>query len=235
MTGHPCRHLNGEECACLCTARVGIFQPLTWEEQRQVIANARHRHVPGGHTIFREGDPVEQILVIHRGRVKLNHYSLEGRELVQDIISAGDIYGEQRLFTGLSHGVNAMTLEPVSYCEIYKKDIEALILKTPAVGIKLLEALSLKYNRVIRLQEILSRNDAKTRLAGFLAHRAQELNSDTIRLARDNISASINLRPETISRKLRELRLEGLLDTQGHKVIRIKDREALRALYEGGD
>lgn len=235
MNEHACQRAVGGECAGLCTARISIFQPLSQDEQRELIRNARHRHLPAGQTIFREDDPAEQILVIHRGRVKLCHYSLEGRETVLDIIGAGDIYGEQRLFSGLSHEVNAITLEPTSYCEILKRDIEALIFKQPAVGIKLLEALGLKYSRVSRLHEILSCNDAKVRLAGFLAHRAQELGSDTIRLARDNISASINLRPETISRKLKELQSDGLLETEGHKLIRLKDREGLRLLFESRD
>lgn len=235
MNEHECQRAIGGQCAGLCTSRISIFQPLSQEEQRELILNAKHHHAAAGQTIFREDDPAEQILVIHRGRVKLCHFSLEGRETVLDIIGAGDIYGEQRLFSGLNHEVNAITLEPTSYCEILKRDIEGLIYKRPAVGIKLLEALGLKYSRVSRLHEILSRNDAKARLAGFLAHRAQELNSDTIRLARENISASINLRPETISRKLKELQLDGLLETEGHKVIRLKDREALRLLFEGSD
>ncbi len=235
MAEHQCSLHPGGQCMGLCTSRISIFQPLSPQEQRDLVANARHHHLPAGQMIFAEGDPAEQILVLHRGRVKLCHYSLDGREFVLDIIGAGDIYGEQRLFSGLSHEVNAIALEPTSYCEILRGDIENLIYKQPAVGIKMLEALGLKYSRVSRLQEILSRNDAKARLAGFLAHRAQEINSDTIRLARDNISASINLRPETISRKLKELQSEGLLETQGHKVIRIKDREALRMLFEGGD
>lgn len=235
MSEHLCHMDNGNQCAGLCTARISIFQPLAPQEQRALIQNARQHHLPAGQTIFREGDPAEQVLVLHRGRIKLCRYSLEGRETVLDILSAGNIYGEQRLFSGLNHEVDAVTLEPTSYCEILKKDIEALIYKHPAVGIKLLEAVGLKYSRACRLHEMLSLSDAKARLAGFLVHRAQELHSNTIRLARGNIAASINLRPETISRKLRELQQDGLLEVEGHQIIRLKDREALRRLYEGAE
>ncbi len=218
--------------AMLCTARVSIFQALSTQEQEQLVKVAGHRHVPAGTTIFSEDDPADRILVVHRGKIKLNHYSPEGKEYVLDIISPGAIYGEQRLFSGLKQEVNAIALEPASFCEIYKKDIEALIMKQPQVGIRMLEELGAKYSRVSRLHEILSINDAKGRLAGFLLHLSGEADTPNIRIARDTISGSINLRTETISRKLRELEAEGLVALEGHKLIRLINPEGLRAIFE---
>ena len=218
--------------AMLCTARVSIFQALSTQEQEQLVKVAGHRHVPAGITIFSEDDPADRILVVHRGKIKLNHYSPEGKEYVLDIIGPGAIYGEQRLFSGLKQEVNAIALEPASFCEIYKKDIEALIMKQPQVGIRMLEELGAKYSRVSRLHEILSINDAKGRLAGFLLHLSGEADTPNIRIARDTISGSINLRTETISRKLRELEAEGLVALEGHKLIRLINPEGLRAIFE---
>lgn len=196
---------------------------------------AGHRHVPAGTMIFREDDPADRILVVHRGKIKLNHYSAEGKEYVLDIIGTGDIYGEQRLFSGQRQQVNAIALEAVSFCEIYKRDIEALIMREPSVGIRMLEELGTKYSRVSRLHEILSINDAKGRLAGFLLHLSGEAGGKVIRIDRETISASINLRTETISRKLKELERDGLVATEGHRVIRLADTDGLRAVFESSE
>ncbi len=145
--------------------------------------------------------------MVHRGKIKLNHYSPEGKEYVLDIIGPGDIYGEQRLFFGLRQEVNAIALEASSFCEIHKRDIRALIRKEPEVGIRMLEELGAKYSRVSRLHgNLVHQRCQRGRLAGFLLHLSGEAGSKNIRIARDLVSASINLRPETISRKLKERR-----------------------------
>lgn len=232
-----CTCSKGAGCghSVLCTSRIAAFEFLSDQEQRLLVENARHRSLPAGQAIFREGDMAEQILVMHRGRAKLVRYSLEGREYVLDILGAGDIYGEQRMFTGLPHEVSCITLEPTNYCEILRPQIEALIMREPVVGIKLLEALGRKYSRASRLQEILSINDAQARLAAFLLHRARELGTQTIKLVRSSIAATINLRPETISRKLNDMEREGLLALQGHKTIRILNRDGLQRIVDAAE
>ena len=231
MTEHSHKAEEGRH-ALLCTARVSIFQALSIAEQEELVKVAGHCQVPAGTTIFSEGDPADRILVVHRGKIKLNHYSPEGKEYVLDIIGPGDIYGEQRLFSGLRQEVNAIALEASSFCEIHKRDVEALIRKEPEVGIRMLEELGAKYSRVSRLHEILSINDARGRLAGFLLHLSGEAGSKNIRIARDLVSASINLRPETISRKLKELEAEGLVALEGHRLIRLLNLEGLRLVFE---
>ena len=152
----------------LCTARIGIFSTLSPEDQRLLVRKARHRHVGEGVTIFHENDPAEQILVVHSGRVKLNRYLPDGREYVLDTLTGGGIYGEQWLFSSKRHEVNAITLEPASYCEIHRDDILTLVRQHPDVGIGMLFELGSKLSRVSRMHELLSIRDARARLAGYL-------------------------------------------------------------------
>ncbi|MDD4080765.1 MAG: Crp/Fnr family transcriptional regulator [Eubacteriales bacterium] len=235
ISNHECVRGPDGACVHLCTSQIGIFQSLSHQEQEELVRAAGHRHVPAGTVIFQEDDPADRILVVHRGRIKLNHYSAEGKEYVLDIVGPGGIYGDQRLFSGLRQEVNAVALEAASFCEIHKRDIEALIKKSPEVGIRMLEELGAKYSRVSRLHEILSINDAKGRVAGFLLHAGGEASARGLRIARDTISASINLRTETISRKLKELEAGGLVALEGHKVIRIICPEGLRDIFESSE
>ena len=235
MSERACVKDKDGHCDILCTSRVNIFQSLSVDEQLELVKAAGHRNVPAGTAVFREEDPADRILVMHRGKIKLNRYSPEGREYVLDIIGAGDIYGEQRLFSGQKQEMNAIALEAATYCEIFKSDIEALIMRKPAVGIKMLDELGTKYSRASRMQEILAINDARGRLAGFLLHTSGESGSKVIPIARETISASINLRAETISRKLNELEREGLLELEGHQIIRVLNPEGLRAAFDASE
>lgn len=232
-TARPfCTRSAAGACAGLCTSRIGIFASLTLEDQRLLIMKAVHCRVPKGTIIFSEQDAAAQILLIHSGKIKLNRYSADGREYVLDIIGKDDIYGEQWLFSGKQHEVNAIALTDVSYCEIHQKDIEELIHQHPEVGIRLLSELGAKYSRVSRLHELLSINDAMARIAGFLLHMRSENHSDTLSLARNDMAALINLRNETISRKLGELAERKLVSLQGHRTIRVLDPDGLRSIVE---
>lgn len=227
-----CTKGEGGVCAGLCTSRIGIFASLSQEDQRLLVSKASHCRVLRGTVIFSEQDSASQILLIHSGKIKLNRYSADGREYVLDIIGRNDIYGEQWLFSGKQHEVNAIALEDVSYCEIHQADIEELIHQHPEVGIRLLSELGAKYSRVSRLHELLSVNDAMARIAGFLLHMRSENRSDTLSLARNDMAALINLRNETISRKLNELAERKLVSLQGHRTIRVLDADGLRNILD---
>lgn len=223
---HPCA------CDGLCTARIGIFSTLSPEDQRLLVRKARHRHVGEGVTIFHENDPAEQILVVHSGRVKLNRYLPDGREYVLDTLTGGGIYGEQWLFSSKRHEVNAITLEPASYCEIHRDDILALVRQHPDVGIGMLFELGSKLSRVSRMHELLSIRDARARLAGYLLLLGREAGSGTLSLSRDEIAAATSLRHETISRRLREMEQEGLLQLNGHRGITLLNIKGLQDILD---
>ncbi len=69
------------------------------------------------------------------------------------------------------------------------------------------------------------------RLAGFLMYRVDRSPSDDIVLKLDDIAASVNLRTETVSRKLREMEKMRLIERLGHARIKVLDRDTLREIY----
>ncbi len=226
-----------QHCNCcnqLCTSRIPLFQPLSNEEQRGLISRALHLDYKKGEAILHERDPAEKIMIIRYGKIKINHYSLDGKEYVLDILTEGDIYGEQNIFGGKDLEANAIALEESGACLISLADIQDLILKKPEMGIKMLRVVGEKLSLANELTQLLSINDAKARIAGFLLFRSSRIKSETIELTRDDIAAYINIRRETISRKLGELRTDGTIELKGNRVIIIRNKEALRYLFENG-
>ncbi|MBW7674154.1 cyclic nucleotide-binding domain-containing protein [Chryseobacterium chendengshani] len=68
-------------------------------------------------TIFSEGEKPKFYYQIKEGRIKLNHYDENGRELIQSVLSKGQSVCELMLFIEQSYPVNA---EALSYCEVIK-------------------------------------------------------------------------------------------------------------------
>ena len=224
--------LTCNHCSKLCTSKIPLFEPLSLEEQKELVSNARHLDFKRGETVFHEYDPADKILVIRYGKAKINRYSLEGKEYVLDILVEGDIYGEQNIFGGKVFESNAVVLGECGVCLISLSDIQALILKRPEIGVKLLNVVGQKLSAANELVQLLSVNDAKARVAGFLLFRSSRIKGETIELTRDDISAFINVRRETISRKLGELRRDGAIELEGNRRIRVRNKDILRDAFK---
>lgn len=223
-------------CNCcfkgLCTSKIELFSMLTLEEQHAIISRSQHLDYKKGDIIFRKSDPADKIIILRYGKIKLNQYSSEGKEYVTDILVEGDIYGEQNVFSGGKYDLNAVAVQAAGVCIILQNDIQKMIMNRPEVGVKLLNVVGKKLSMANELIEILSVNDAKARLAGFLLYRNTRIKKEMIELSRDDIAAYINLTRETISRKLNELEEEGIIELDGHKKIKIIDKESLRNIFE---
>ena len=227
------------ECTCchdddLCTSKIELFSMLSQDEQHELISKSKHLNFNKGDIIFRESDPADKIIIVRFGRIKLNHFSAEGKELVSDILVERDIFGEQNIFSGGIYNVNAVALENTGVCLISQSDIQKLIVERPEAGLKLLNVIGSKLSSANEIIELLSINDAKSRLAGFLLYRSNRIKKDTIELSRDDIAGYINLTRETISRKLSELKDEGIIELSGQRKINIVDKDALREILEFG-
>ena len=223
------------QCSCcnqLCTSRISLFESLSFDEQKELISKAQHLDLQKGDTVFHENDPADKIMVIRYGKIKINRYSLEGKEYVLDILDEGDFYGEQNIFGGKTLEANAVSMGESGVCLIFLKDIQNMILKRPEIGIKLLNVIGNKLSLANELVQLLSVNDAKARIAGFILFRSSRINKDTIELTREDIAAYINVRRETISRKMGELRNDGAIALEGNRKVRILNKDLLRDIFE---
>lgn len=226
------------ECTCcsneLCTSKIALFSMLSNDEQLELISKSKHLDFKKGDIIFRESDPADKIMIVRFGKIKLNHFSVEGKELVTDILVENDIYGEQNIFSGGNYVVNAVALENSGVCMISQSDIHNMVMNRPEAGVKLLGVIGSKLSSANEIIDLLSINDAKARLAGFLLYRMKRTKKETIELSRDDIAGYTRLTRETVSRKLSELKEEGIIEVSGHKKIKIIDKDTLIEISESG-
>lgn len=226
------------ECTCcsneLCTSKIALFSMLSNDEQLELISKSKHLDFKKGDIIFRESDPADKIMIVRFGKIKLNHFSVEGKELVTDILVENDIYGEQNIFSGGNYVVNAVALENTGVCMISQSDIQNMVMNRPEAGVKLLGVIGSKLSSANEIIDLLSINDAKARLAGFLLYRVKRTKKETIELSRDDIAGYTRLTRETVSRKLSELKEEGIIEVSGHKKIKIINKDTLIEISESG-
>lgn len=218
------------QCHQICVEKIPLFKTLPQALQHQIAKLSDHKELERGEYLFREGETSPAIHIIRYGKVKLNRYHEDGKEFIYDILVAGDTIGEERFITSEKMDYNAICIEQTGICVIRQERIRALIDAEPQLAWNIIVELNHKVQMLSEKLELMSESDALTRLAIFLRQRQERLQQPTIELNIDDISSSINLRRETVSRKLQELQKLGIIKRSGHRRIEVIDEEKLKTL-----
>ncbi len=222
----PCRQCGGS-----CLTRMDFMADLPEEKQALLMERAQREHHEKNDLLFRQGDKVEAVYLIHRGRVKLTAFDRDGREQIAGIFSDGETIWEGVFLGDSRYPYSGVCVTPVDCCRVERQAFERIV-SDPQAALRVIGLLSRKLHDANERNLLLSTADPLRRLSGFLLYRSRQSASDTVHLRLDDIAGSISLRPETISRKLRELEEERIVSRVGQSGIRIHSQEALKAKYE---
>ena len=102
------------------------------------------------------------------------------------------------------------------------------MLQDTSVAWSIITVLSRKLHDANERNMILSAKEPEVRVAKLLLYEVEHVSSPEIDLRLEDIAASLNLRPETVSRKLREMEKAGILKRTGKGKLHILDQEAIR-------
>jgi len=107
-------------------------------------AGAFEEQYSTGDFIFREDGTPQFFYKITEGEVKVNNYSDEGKELIQNMLSPGACFGESMLILGRPYPVNAIALTRCTVLKLGKENFLNLLKTDGAVSFELCTALSQK-------------------------------------------------------------------------------------------
>ena len=220
----------------LCVARVPLFQGLTRAEQEQVAELARPTRVRRDEQVYSAGSDVSQLMVVHRGSVKISRISADGHEQIVRIVGPGDFVGESAFLTGERPDHFATAMEAGSMCVFRHEDIQQLVARYPSIGFRMLQTVGGRLaESEARLASLIS-GDVSSRLADYLmtlpARREPDGLVVRLPLAKKDIASLLDTTPESLSRQLRRLTDSGVISSgQGRRVV-ITDVDALMALGE---
>ncbi len=196
------------------------------ELQRIVDANKIREFLPG-EALFHQGDPCHGVYCIHSGMVGIRKVDIDGNSVLLDLAHAGDTLGYRALLTGNEHQVGAEILKKGAVCFIHKGTVNGLIERNPALGHrflgraikdleeaedKFLESVTLSVRaRFAHLLLVLKDRYAKT------AEGDKELVLE-LPLSRQDMAEMIGIRPETLSRTIRQFEEDGIAEFSGRTV-----------------
>ena len=196
------------------------------KEKSEIIEKSELKRVRKGSYLFHEGDNVDAIYIILKGKVKLTRFDSEGREQIVGIFAKNDTVWEGMLLEDSRFPYSGVSMINTYVCIIYRSDF-VKVLSDFHVALNIIALLSRKLHDANERNLLLSTKDPKARLAAFLLYREKRDREETIDLRLEDIAASLSMRPETASRKIKELSDEGLIRRVGKSRIQILNFEGL--------
>ncbi|MEX2449857.1 MAG: Crp/Fnr family transcriptional regulator [Rhodospirillales bacterium] len=200
------------------------------EDELGVIDKAKKSRTLGpGEILFHQGDPCGGIHCIENGLIGARKLDADGNSILLGMAYPGDTLGYRFLLSGEDYQASAEALKPSTVCYIDQSAIRFLLEKNPALGLRFLQRAARDLNEAEDrfLQSVtLSVRARFAHLLLVLKKRYEENGvprkttefSMDLPLSRQDMAALIGIRPETMSRTIRQFEEEGIARFSGRRV-----------------
>ncbi|PWR01607.1 transcriptional regulator [Meridianimarinicoccus roseus] len=211
------------------------------DELRELDGLKYYRTIEAGQTIVWSGDEMDFVASLVSGIATLSQTMEDGRTQMVGLLLPSDFVGRPGRAEA-AYDVTATT--DVTLCCFRKKPFEALMMRTPHIGQRLLEMTLDELDAAREWMLLLGRKTAREKIATLLAiiirrDASLHLQADggalefDLPLTREAMADYLGLTLETVSRQISALKREGVIELRGKRHIVIPDLD--RLIEETGD
>lgn len=195
-----------------------------------------YRTYAAGEEIIGAGQLWDYVGSIVSGVVKLIYTLPDGRRQMVGLLFPSDFIGRSQSRTAKCDAVAAVE---TTLCRFRRGPFDRLMRETPNIEQRMLEMTQDELDAAREQMLLLGRKTAKERVASFLLtlferYRARDVEDGgfiaSIPLSREDMAAYLGLTIETVSRRITELKKEGLIQLLDARTVRVSDLEALREI-----
>jgi CRP/FNR family transcriptional regulator, cyclic AMP receptor protein len=221
-----------EEHAQLLRRQV-LFAKLGDAEIAELLTRARIQRHAAGTEIFAKGSPGESMMAVLHGSVKITSPSSDGREVVLNIIDAGEFFGEIALLDGGERSGYATALTDCELLIFYRRDFLPFLQRHPDVFVQLIEVLCQRLRNTSELVEdvafvTLGSRVAKT-LLRLVEHERAATKPVVLHVTQRELGNMVGGARESVNRQLQAWQKAGLIEL-GKGTIAIRDLTGLHRL-----
>jgi len=205
---------------------VSLFADLPEDAVNAVSALATTRTYSKNTIIISEGDDSDSLYAVLSGKVKVYLSDDEGKEIIINILSGGDYFGELALMDDEPRSASVMTLEESKLAVLSKTAFEDCLKKNPQVALPIIKGLSARLRNLTENVKSLALMDVYGRVARTLLEMAEPVGDNLVinqRLTQREIASMVGASREMVSRILKDLSVGGYITIQ-NKTITINEK-----------
>jgi CRP/FNR family transcriptional regulator len=206
------------------------FSPAKLEAVSQHVFEKR---LTRGEMALNEGTHARALYFVAEGVVKLFKTSSEGKEQILSLMKPGESFNDVPIFDLGPAPANAQALGAVTLYGIQRDDLEVMLRQYPDLSRNIINVLARRIRYLFTLVEDLSFRSVVSRVAKILLENIAETATPGSRLTQRDMAAMAGTAREVVSRSLRYLEDEKLIEMRSHQIA-IKNKKGLEQIVEPG-
>src|ERR1039457_2282557 len=203
-----------------------LFSGLDEENLHEVATIAAKRVFSKGEALFADGDPATGFYLLASRSIKLCKISPDGKEKVLHFVHPSETFAEAAFFGDGKYPAEARALEKGAALFFPREEFMGLLERNPRFSLNLIISLSLLLRRFARQIEELSFAEVPARLAAYLMELSSKKSTSfqgktyiDLDTKKGELASRLGTVSETLSRSLKKLKDEGIIDVEGSRVI----------------
>jgi CRP/FNR family transcriptional regulator, nitrogen oxide reductase regulator len=221
---------------CVSVQRLRLFSEISPTDCRTIVSTAREKRFSRRETIFFEGDPVRQVVLLLSGCVKITQLGYAGAEVILRLSGVGDIVGGFcGPFPTCSHCSTAQAIRPSTALVWQAATFDKLLDRFPAFERSTVRALEERLQELEQRFRDVSTDMVSSRLSNELIrlsnHLASASGNAEIGLSRSELAQLTGTTVFTVSRLLTRWQTLGIVSGR-REAVRVLDFAALAQFSE---
>ncbi|TVO52270.1 Crp/Fnr family transcriptional regulator [Denitromonas halophila] len=203
-----------------------LFQGLSDERLVSVARCAMMRRIPRGQAVVRAGDPPDYVYFVLTGSLKVLVSDEDGREVILTILGQGELFGEMGIFEEQPRSASVVAVMPSDLVMISKHDFKQLMRDDFDIAWRIMSNLADRLRNADRKIESLALMDVYGRVAHLLLEMGEEQDGEMVvvrKISKQDIAKMIGASREMVSRVMKDLGLQGLIEETPNGII-LRDR-----------
>ncbi|MDR2368671.1 MAG: Crp/Fnr family transcriptional regulator [Deltaproteobacteria bacterium] len=229
----PCDGQKSKDCqewSDFCIGQLWLFSGLKREELAAVAERAHRQTFGPGEPVFLQGDPAKSIYLIKMGSIRLSRVMENGTEFIMDIRKPGDCLGEyilNDLGSDYDYPVSAWCLNKVVTCGFSRAAFEDMILKIPAIALKIIKNMAGRITNLTERIEAMSQIHLEEKLYAVLMNVARDHGQSRgggsyaldLQLTHEDLGFLVGAHRVSVTRIMKRLKQAGKITNDGKLMI----------------
>lgn len=213
-----------------------LLGKLSGQEIEALLTYSRVERYPAGEEIFSKGSPPNTMMLVLQGSVRISSISLTGKEIVLNIINAGDIVGEIGMLDGGGRSGDAIAKTDCELLVLNRRDFMPLLDHHADMCLMLIRILCQRLRQTSEQVEDLLFRHLEGRIAKALLQISERSGRPDVEgrllelhLSQSELGNMVGSSRESVNKQLQAWQRAGLIDIAKGTIV-IRDAVALAQL-----
>lgn len=211
--------------------RVPIFSALSAHQLAQLADAVTKRRVKRGELIVEQGKKSNALFILLSGRARVVMIDRRAREVILDVLTAGDYVGEISLIDGKSHTANVQAEVQCDLLVLGHAEFTRCLNENHAMSNSVIKGLVQRLRKADEKISSLALMDVYGRVAQTLMGFSEEAGEQRLvirdKITRQDIAKMVGASREMVSRVMRDFEEQGFIKTNDDGSVELTERRAL--------